>query len=202
MKSLFLYSVFLCMPLSIYAQSFEIAAGAGSGAFYFGEDVVDDLSVDFSNHQSLYAELGYQFKESPGVLKLRFQNANADVIGREYRTARSLDGSISTFTTALMYERIQRKNKVDLGYQLGLGYTIEELVFDSSNPFVKQEDKFMSIIVGGVASTKLNDKLDLNLELNALWTDPINTLGGADDWRTGGEDVSFLLQLGLSYRLN
>ncbi len=58
----------------------------------------------------------------------------------------------------------------------------------------------MSITFGGAFSLRLYEKPRLILETALLWTDPITTLRGSENWQTVGEDISFPGQMGISYR--
>jgi hypothetical protein len=64
------------------------------------------------------------------------------------------------------------------------------------------EDRFMSATLGAVYSLRLNNNLRLNFETGILWTDPVNTFRGSRNWQTAGEDISLLLQVGVSYSFN
>jgi hypothetical protein len=59
----------------------------------------------------------------------------------------------------------------------------------------------MSFSGGGILALQLGAKSSLNLSPSFLWTDPINTFR-TDEWVRGREDISFLLQLGYTYRFN
>lgn len=200
MKKIFLLFTLLSI-LSINAQSLEVGAGLGTGYFYFGEEVDNAAQTSFKNHRSLYFDLAYRIPESANAFKLRFQQTAVDVVGKEYRTQRPLDGSVETFTTAIVYERLNFNKRVNLGYQLGMGFTQEDLVVNTALNTVPERDRFTSVLIGAVASTDLSYRLRLNVELTGLWTDPLNTIRSSDQWQTAGEDISFILQAGLSFRL-
>jgi hypothetical protein len=197
----FLATSILLLSFSSIAQTLEISGGAGTGAFYFGEEADNSISNGFDHHRSLYIDITYRKENTPNALKLRFQQTAVDIEGLEYRTNRTLDGSIETFSTALMYERLRFNRNINLGYQIGVGFTQEDFVVNKSISATPEQDRFASIILGAVATTRLSDKFRLNLELTGLWTDPLNTLRGSDNWQTGGEDISFILQAGISYKL-
>jgi hypothetical protein len=197
----FLATSILLLSFSSIAQTLEISGGAGTGAFYFGEEADNSIANSFDNHRSLYFDLTYRKENTPNALKLRFQQTAVDIEGLEYRTNRTLDGSIETFSTALMYERLRFNRNINLGYQIGVGFTQEDFVVNKSISATPEQDRFASVILGTVATTRLSDNFRLNLELTGLWTDPLNTLRGSDNWQTGGEDISFILQAGISYKL-
>lgn len=191
----------LLLSFSSIAQTLELSAGAGTGAFYFGEEADNSIPNGFDHHRSLYFDITYRKENTPNALKLRFQQTAVDIEGLEYQTNRPLDGTIETFTTALIFERLKFNRKVNVGYQLGMGLTQEDFVVNRNINSIPEQDRFASIIIGTVATTRLSERFRLNLELTGLWTDPLNTLRGSDNWQTAGEDISFILQAGISYKL-
>lgn len=201
MKNLLLTFTFL-ISFTCIAQTFEIGAGAGTGSFYFIEDLDNNAVADYDSPASLYLDVKYNFKDRIDGLKLRLQNTSVNVVGNDYQTLAPIDGTIESFTTSLLYERLRADKVFNIGYHAGMGMTLQEFVPVKNTNRPALQDRFMSITFGGVYSLRLQDKLRLNLETAVLWTDPINTFRGPDNWQTAGEDLSFLAQIGISYKFN
>ncbi|WP_194852037.1 hypothetical protein [Nonlabens antarcticus] len=181
------------------AQSFEIAGGLGTGAFYFIEEVDNSVNTTYESPASLYFDLKYNFKDRIDGIKLRVQSTSVNIDGQDYQTGVALDGNVETFTTLLMYERLRSDKVFNIGYQMGMGLTQQEFIRQKNSNIQPLEEKFMSVTFGGLYSIRLHEKLRLNLETAIFWTDPINTFRGSKNWQTAGEDISFLAQLGVSY---
>ncbi|AZQ43955.1 hypothetical protein [Nonlabens ponticola] len=196
----FLFSIFAISASIMHAQLFEIGAGAGTGAYYMIEEADNSVITAYDSPASIYVDVKYNFKDRIDGLKLRFQNTSVNVVGEDYQTQRSLDGIVESFTTSLLYERLRADKIFNIGYNAGIGYTLQEFIQVKNENNAALEDRFMSVSFNGIFSLRLQDKLRFNLDTGLLWTDPINTFRGSDDWQTAGEDLSFLSQLGVSYR--
>lgn len=190
---------FLISMTSI-AQTFEIGAGAGTGAFYFIEEIDANAVAAYNSPASLYLDVKYNFKDRMDGLKLRLQNTSVNVVGNDYQTLATIDGTVEMFTTFLLYERLRSDKKFNVGYHAGMGITHQEFVRIKNMNLLPRENKFMSLSFGGIFSLRLNQNLRFNLNTGLLWTDPINTFRGSDNWQTAGEDLSFLAQIGVSYK--
>jgi hypothetical protein len=199
MKNLFIAVAFLFL-LTSFAQTIEIAAGAGTGAFYFIEETDNDILSAYNSPASLYFDVTYHFKDRIDGIKLRIQNTSVHVVGKDYQTGIAIDGTVESFTTSLLYERIRADKMFNIGYHFGMGLTQQEFKQQKNTNLRAIEDRFMSITFGGIFSLRLREKLRLNFETALLWTDPITTLRGSENWQTAGEDISFLGQIGISYR--
>ena len=199
MKKIALF-LFGLLSLMTTAQTFEIGAGLGTGAFYFIEEADNNVVTAFDSPASLYMDIKYNFKDRIDGLKLRVQNTSVNIVGLDYQTQAPLDGTIETFTTSLLYERLRANKKFNIGYHVGMGMTLQEFVQLKNQNMPALQDRFMSLTFGGVYSLRLHEKLRLNFETSVLWTDPINSFRGSDNWQTAGEDISLLAQMGLSYR--
>jgi hypothetical protein len=83
---------------------------------------------------------------------------------------------------------------------MGMGVTQQEFtqLRNSNQPSI--EDRFMSINFAGIYSLRLHENLRLNIETALLWTDPINSFRGSENWQTAGEDISLLGQIGVFYK--
>lgn len=198
-KNVFILGI-LFISSVLTAQSFEIGAGAGTGAFYMIENADDNVNLSYTNEASIYVDLKYTFKDRNDGFKLRFQNMHVEINGTEYLSNVVLSGSVETFTTLLLYEFMPTEKNFNIGYNFGLGFTKQEYErFPSVIQFAPQ-DNYMSVAAGAITALKLNEKLFLRLETGLLWTDPINSFKGPANFQTAGEDLSLLVQLGLSYR--
>lgn len=196
-KNYFLLAL-IFISQTILAQNLEIAAGAGSGAYYIFEEADDNSNISYDGAASLYLDLKYNFNNIEG-LKLRLLNTSTSLKGQDYQTRSPLDGTVDTYSFLMLYERLRTDKKFNVGYNFGLGHTIQNLNRAKNIPATAVEDRFMSVNLAGVFSVRLNNSLRLNAETGLLWTDPINTFRGSYDWQTAGEDLSFLVQVGLSY---
>ncbi len=183
---------------NILAQNIEIGAGAGSGSFYLIEELDDNARTSFEAPASLYMDVKYNFNEVEG-LKLRVLHSSVLVQGQDYQSGISLNGSVDAFSFLLLYERLRADKKFNVGYNLGLGHTIQNFNRNTRSGANDVQDRFMSFNFAGIGSLQLNDRLRLKGEAGFLWTDPINSLRGSDYWQTAGEDLSFIVQVGLSY---
>jgi hypothetical protein len=183
-----------------FGQRIEIGAGAGSGAFYMIEEGDSNVNTSYDAPASLYLDLTYHFAERIDGLKFRLQNTSVNVVGNDYQTLARLDGMVESFTFSLLYERLRSDKLFNIGYHAGLGYTQQDFtqIKNTNNPAL--EDRFVSTTAAAIYSLRLSDQLRLKLETGILWTDVSNTFRGSDNWQTAGEDVSFLAQLGMSYK--
>ena len=59
----------------------------------------------------------------------------------------------------------------------------------------------MSAAVSGLISAKATERVFIQLIPSLLWTDPANSFRSSDKWNIAGEDLSFLAQIGVMYRL-
>ncbi|ARN76666.1 hypothetical protein BST97_00855 [Nonlabens spongiae] len=190
--------VLILISQTMLAQNIEIGAGAGSGAFYLIEEIDDNSRAIYEGPASLYMDFKYNFNGVEGV-KLRMLHTSVMVEGQDYQSGLSLNGTVDAFSFLLLYERLRADKKFNVGYNFGLGHTIQNFNRNTRSGANDVQDRFMSLNFTGIASLQLSDRLRLKGEAGFLWTDPINSLRGSDYWQTAGEDLSFLVQLGLSY---
>lgn len=195
----YLFLVFSLVSIYTQAQTIEIGVGAGTGPYFFIEEFDPNVDNSYDGAASLYVDIKYNFKDRIDGLKLRFQNTSVQIEGLEYQTNEPINAIVETFTTSLLYERLRSDKAFNVGYNFGVGMTKQEIEF-SRNPFSQRQNSFASVTAGGIFSFRLHEKLRLNLETGLLWTDPINTFRGPDNWETAGEDLSFLAQVGVSYK--
>jgi hypothetical protein len=199
MKNLLIAVAFL-FSMNSFAQTIEIGAGIGTGAFYFIEEADNNVATAYDSPASLYLDVKYNFKDRIDAVKLRVQNTSVNIVGEDYQTAAPLDGMVETFTTSLLYERLRADKMFNIGYHFGMGLTQQEFKQQKNTNLRALENRFMSLTFGGLYSLRLHEKLRLNFETAVLWTDPINSFRGSENWQTAGEDISFLVQIGISYR--
>lgn len=192
--------LFFLIVTAAAAQTIEIGAGAGTGAFYIIEEADNNVITAYDSPGSLYVDIKYNFQERFDGLKLRLQNTSVNIVGEDYQTGISLDGTVETFTTSLLYERLRTDKAFNLGYNFGIGLTQQDFKQVTSNVIPPVQDRFMSLTLSGIYALRLHEKLRLNLETGLLWTDPINSFRGSDKWQTAGEDLNLLVQIGVSYR--
>lgn len=195
-------SLIICLLvcISVSAQALTIAAGGGAGKAYIFEDADAASDVEYSSAISLFMEAGYQFDDSNNRLKIRLQQMQADIGGQDFRTNESVSGLLDTFTVLMMFESLSADRAFNLGYQYGMGYSLQQLETSPGIMAVVAEDRFMSLMGSAIASFRLKESLCLKLEIIGFWTDPISTVRGNDLWQTAGEDLSLLAQIGISYR--
>ncbi len=182
------------------AQSFEIGAGAGTGAFYMIEEADNNVITAYDSPAALFFDVKYNFKDRIDGVKLRFQNTRVNIVGQDYQTAAPLNGYVTSFTTSLLYERLRADKTFNIGYHFGMGFTQQDFIQQKNTSLPVIESRFTSITGGVVYSLRLQENLRLNLNTDLLWTDPLNSLNGSENWQTAGEDLSLLIQLGVSYR--
>ena len=187
------------LSLTATAQSLEVGAGAGTGAFYFIEEADNSVVTAFDSPASIYLDIKYNFKERIDGLKLRLQNTSVNIVGEDYQTGAPLDGTVETFTTSILYERLRSDKVFNIGYNVGLGFTQQDFIQIKNRNNAPIEDRFMSISLNGIFSVWLQENLRLNANTGLIWTDPISTFKGAENWQTAGEDISLLAQIGVSY---
>ncbi|MGB5983307.1 MAG: hypothetical protein WBG46_14290 [Nonlabens sp.] len=200
MKPNYLYFI-LIFPIISFAQSVEIGAGAGGGALYLLEDIDTNTDIDFSSAGTLYVDLKYNFADRPDGIKLRYQSMSALVYGRTYLANQFIDGKVEGQTFSLLYERLRSHQTINFGFNAGLGHTIETLNLVPRPGTYLREINYATLSGAGILSYQLNDALSLRAEMGFLWTDPINTFRGSENWQTAGEDVSLLLQFGITYTI-
>jgi hypothetical protein len=186
-------------PVIFLAQNIEIGAGVGTGAFYFIEEADNNVFTAYDSPLSIYFDLKYKFDDRIDGLKLRLQNTSVNVVGEDYQTRARLDGIVESFTFSLLYERLRSDKIFNIGYHAGFGYTQQDFTQIKNRNLPALEDRFISATAAAVYSLRLKEKLRLKLETGMLWTDVSNSFRGSRNWQTAGEDLSFLVQIGVSY---
>jgi hypothetical protein len=110
-------------------------------------------------------------------------------------------GEVTTVTTSLLLEHLKENKKLNLGYNFGFGLTRENYRTDSFRLNSSDVRNYMSITLSGLMSYKVSERSSIRLTPSLLWTDPINSFQ-SDNWYNGREDISVLVQLGYTYKLN
>jgi hypothetical protein len=161
MKNLLIAVAFL-FSMNSFAQTIEIGAGIGTGAFYFIEEADNNVATAYDSPASLYLDVKYNFKDRIDAVKLRVQNTSVNIVGEDYQTAAPLDGMVETFTTSLLYERLRADKMFNIGYHFGMGLTQQEFKQQKNTNLRALENRFMSLTFGGLYSLRLHEKLRLN----------------------------------------
>jgi hypothetical protein len=201
MKSKILFALLLGFSLIGKSQSFDIGFGLGTGTSYIFESKDESVDIDYALPFSAFASLKYIPQSSYFDYKLNFQFINTGIVGRNWESGRPIDGEVSSFTTSLLLEHLNDNKTWNFGYNFGFGYTTENYIEDLDKRSLSYFRKFMSITISGLLSVKVSEKLSLQLIPSFIWTDPVNSFRSADKWYIAGEDLNFLAQIGISYRL-
>ncbi|WP_196886841.1 hypothetical protein [Aureivirga sp. CE67] len=204
-KILFLCILFIGMISNLQSQEINFGTGFGTGAFYLVESNDSSVNLDYTRNISLYSEISYKKKGSYFGLKLKLQYLNSDIKGDDWTQFMStIDGNISSFSSFLLLEHLNQNKKWNFGYNFGLGYTKERLqkYLHLTNTENIIEKNYASLSLGGIIDFKLNQKLSLQLSPSLQWADPISSIKTSYNWDIAGEDLHFLVQFGINYRLN
>jgi hypothetical protein len=185
------------------SQSFELGYGVGSGTTYLIENSDNGINIDYSTPFSSYIDLKYYKPEKYFGIKLRFQYLNTGIKGRSWKGFSSdIDGEVTSLTTMILLEHLNSNKKWNLGYNFGIGYSNEKFKQDFNNGPYNVESNYMSINFSGILNKKINENFSFQIEPSLLWTDPVNSLRNRDKWQIAGEDISLLIQLGITYKIN
>jgi len=196
----FLIGTLIVASLQVSAQSFEFELGIGSGQPYLIEHIDRSIDIEHGISANFYSSLIYRNSDSYFDLNLTFLNVNSTVEGTDWINELPLDGQVSTFTSFLSLEHLNEKGLVDIGYSFGLGYT-REILYLSKISDIYSERNFTSLNISALVGKSFSDRIALNLRPMVIWTNPYNSFDSSD-WSIASEDLSLLLNLGLSYRIN
>lgn len=184
------------------SQNVEVGFGLGTGAAYMIENGDRNVDIDYSLPFSSYLDLKYSRPDSYFGVKLKFQYLNAGIKGENWKSFNEpIDGDVTSLTSLILLEHLKEENKWNFGYNFGFGYTHQEFRQDLMNLSPGVESNFMSVNVSGIISSKLTEKLALQIEPTLLWTDPVGSFRHSDKWQIAGEDVSILIQIGVKYKI-
>jgi hypothetical protein len=199
--SLLILMLFIFSPES-KSQHLEVGFGLGSGGAYLIEANDKAIDISYALPFSSYLDLKYTPAESYFGLKFRFQYLNAGIEGENWKNVNEpIDGDVSSLSTMLMLEHLKDDQTWNLGYNFGVGYTHQSFRQDLTNLTPALESQFMSFLFSGLLSRTINDQLAIQLEPGLLWTDPVGSFRSSEEWQIAGEDLSLLLQVGVSYTL-
>ncbi len=200
MHRLLIFAAFFISSL-LQAQTFEIGLGGGTGTFYIFEEGDGNVDNSFTSASTFFADAKYILADQKNGLKLRMQMTSTQIAGEDYQTRNFTNGYIDAITTSLLYERLNTEREMALGYFLGAGHTVQTFDRLASSTYTIPDNRYMSITAGGVLQYTSPSGIGLWLEPSIQWADPINSLRDSSDWQTGGEDVNFMVQVGVSYRI-
>lgn len=192
----------LSMSFLTYAQSLDFGFNAGTGATYIVENADKGIDVTYKTPTTISTDLKYTPKDSNFGIILRYQYTTTKAEGNKW-----FDASMSNFkanvndNTFFMLLEYQKNNdkKFNFGANFGLGYTKQIINFENENTIIN--NSFPTIQIGGLIKYKLNDKLSLKLQPSFQSFDLIKALGN-NQLNFAKEDIHFLIQLGISYKLN
>jgi hypothetical protein len=201
MKKLLLL-IGVLFSIDLLSQEIEFGVSTGSGFVYVVENSDNTVNINYNAPRVISSTLVYTPKESNVGIKLSYQNLIANLNGIDwqygYNFNRQFQGSIENKTFIVGIEYMKDLEKLNFGYNIGVGQTMERINFDERG-IVNVQNSFLVFNFGGLMKYKLNQKLSLNLEPSFLWNDPIRSFSRY--YRLGGEDINFLIQLGLRYKL-
>ncbi len=202
-KIIMIVFIILLATLEGKAQNLEVGFGLGTGSAYIFENTDSGIDIDYSLPFSSYLDIKYSKPDSYFGLKLKFQYLNSAIEGRNWKSSNEpINGEVTSLTSMILLEHLKEDNKWNFGYNFGLGYTHQEFRQDLLNFSPVVDRNFMSVNFSGIISSKLNDKLALQLEPTLLWTDPVGSFRESDKWQIAGEDLSILMQIGLKYKIH
>jgi len=194
----------VCITTKIKAQDIEVGLSAGTGQIYIIENFNRDINIDYNYPIVFSADIKYTPINSFFGLKVKYQSINGELKGDNWQKINStaifidkFDGYIENRTIIGLLEYVNKNN--NLGYNFGIGQTTEKINLDRTGLNYKESD-FMVISLGGLLKIPLNSKISLKLEPSFQWNDPINTLY-PNRYRMAGEDINFIIQFGLNYKL-
>lgn len=189
----------LLFTIQLKAQSLSAGFEFGTGSSYMGENFESGNQIDFRASMTTGLNLKYTPHDSYFGLRLNVLYVSTLFYGHGLWNSK-YDGEISTVTTSILLEHLNEYKKINFGYNLGFGITREN--YSSQELWNRRSEvrNFMSISIGGILSYSLSERSNLNLSPSLLWTDPVNTFR-TNNWYSGGEDISALIQLGYTYKL-
>lgn len=207
MRKIVLFLLFSLGFLYVKAQKLEVGFSLGTGSVYIIENADSAVNSSFGAPSLFSGYINYTPENSYFGLKLKYLNLNASLKGEDWQNLNqslfpsSINGFIENRTLLFQLERLKlQQQKLNFGYNLGMGISKEVLSFDKQgqNSFVSS---FSVVSFGGIIAYSLNHKLSLRIEPTLLWNDPLRSFNSSN-YRMGGEDINFLVEFGISYRLN
>lgn len=201
MSRFFILVMITYCSFQVHAQSLSMGFEAGTGASYLGEHYGANSSMNFKPSLLMGMHLKYTPTDAYFGIRLHVMNVSTRFYGDGTSYDEGYTGEIATLTTSLMLEHINTEKKWRLGYNFGMGITRENYDGITWPGSYSYDRNFMSISGGGIVAFQMGNKSSLRLSPSFLWTDPINTLR-KEEWVQGREDISMLIQLGYTYKLN
>lgn len=199
--ALCLLAIGITATLALKAQNLKVGFEAGSGSSYIVERV--QLGMMYSPSSAMSVSLGLE-TTSYFELKTKLLYCNTRFTTPTFLSLPPFGpslGEVTTFSGLSLLEHMNDSNRLNIGYNLGLGFTDETYVVN--NPFLSFNDsrrQYMSIVLDGIASFKLTENPNIYTHPLLLWTDPLNTFRWSN-WYSAREDLSALALLGFEYRL-
>ena len=201
MKKLLLFTGIL-LSFNLYSQEIEFGISSGTGFVYIVENSDKTVNLNYQSPLVISSTLKYIPKDSNFGIKLTYQNLTANLQGVDwqygYNFNGQFNGSVENRTFILAIEYIKDLKKLNFGYNFGVGQTNERINFDDRGT-ANEQNSFMIVNFGGLIKYKLNQKLSISLEPSFLWNDPIRSF--SNYYKLAGEDINFLFQVGLKYKL-
>ncbi len=191
----------LLLPLFSSAQNIHLSYGLGTGSAYVFENIDQGVDIDYSLPFATYAGLKYSIPNAYFDVMLNFQYQNSGITGKSWKTGGSIEGEVSSFTSSVLLEHLEETKKWNFGYNFGLGYSNENYSPSLSYSVQSELRNYLSFTLSGIMSYQLSENLQLQMVPSLFWSDVVNSLRSSDHWNIAREDLSFLGQLGISYRL-
>ncbi|SFU45898.1 hypothetical protein SAMN05216480_10476 [Pustulibacterium marinum] len=204
MKSITLLMISLLLSLlHANAQELSVEFGGGTGQAYVYEDADDGVDVSYAVPFSAYAAITYHKPEQYFGMSLRLQYMNAGIEGEDWQQGLStMKGDVTAFSTFVLLEHLKTNNTWNFGYHFGMGYTTEQLRKNLALQEGITTSRYMSLMGAGVVSYELSPSVSFRLAPTLLWTDPVNSLRDSSLWQLAGDDLSWLVQIGVAYHFN
>jgi len=195
MKRQLLLFVIFCFSFFIAkSQHLDFQFGGGLGESYMVEQTTAGYNINFHHTSTMFGALRFTPDSSYFNLKLHFQYVNSR-ISHEYGS-----GNVSSLTSFIIAEHLKTDKQFNLGYDIGGGYTVEDFYFIDYLRVDTEVRRFISFRIGLLASMRAGKKGRLSMEPSLFWTDIANSFN-EPNWKTAGEDLSFLMNFSYSYRL-
>lgn len=201
MKKIFLLSIVL-ISTNLYSQEIEFGISSGTGFAYMVENSDKSVNINYQSPFVISSSLKYVPKNLNVGIKLVYQNLDSKIQGVDwhyrYNFGAPFKGSVENRTLIVGIEYIKENKKLNFGYNVGIGQTNERINFDEL-AIINEQNSFMVLNFGGLITYPINQNFSLSLEPSFLWNDPINSF--SKYYRLAGEDINFLVQMGIKYKI-
>ena len=199
MKTTLFITTFMLITNLAVSQGFDLALSFGTGMNNIVERYDNTINIKYSLPFSTTYEIKYVLNDAYFYPNLKFAYINSSISGTNWETNTNIDGEVSSLTTYLLLEHFKENKSINQGYNFGLGYTSENYIENLERGKQSESRKFISVLVSTFLAHKFTDKITAKLEANIIWADPVNTFRGKSKWYIAGEDISFLIYLGIVY---